>query len=100
MNGAETVHWERTILEDAHSRDVLRVVAYGSAPPVLEKRHFYLDSKAGQWKHGKVRGLNGLDLALAFDRLEEYREAILSPWAGKRRAVNGTGPGGDVEPVS
>ena len=76
--------WSRTVEEDAHSKTLLRVVRYGKGAPVLEKRHFYLDSRTGNWAAGKVKGLNGLDMALLLDRLEEYQEALLAPWRTAR----------------
>jgi hypothetical protein len=93
----EETLWERIVLEDAHSREVLRVVRYGSSPPVLEKRHFFIDGKTQLWRTGKVKGLTGLDLALVLDRLEEFQDELLEPWKARVRAKHaherqGTGP--------
>lgn len=75
----ERVMWSRVLLEDHASREELRVVSYGTSPPVLEKRHFYRDGQ-GRWHTGKLRGLSGLDLALILDRLEEFQDVLLRPW--------------------
>jgi len=75
----ESVLWARPLYEDAQSCDLLRVVSYGGGPPVLEKRHFWMDSR-GVWQPGKCRGLNGLDLAVALSCMEQYQEALMRPW--------------------
>ena len=82
----EETLWHRIVLEDAHSREVLRVVRYGTSPPVLEKRHFFIDGKTGLWRTGKVKGLTGLDLALVLDRLEEFQDQLLEPWKARVKA--------------
>ena len=71
------------LLEDAHSRDVLRVVQYGPGPPVLEKRHQYLSGDTGEWRNGKCRGFTGLDFATAVGHLEEFQDVLLKPWRSK-----------------
>lgn len=71
------------VIEDAHSKDVLRVVSYGASPPVLEKRHFFLEGRSGEWRTGKVRGLTGMDLAIILSCLEQFQEPLLAPWKGK-----------------
>lgn len=76
--------WERPVMEDANSKDVLRVVRYGQMPPVLEKRHLFLDSKTKQWRLGKVRGMTGLDFAMCVNQMEEFQDAIMAPWRARR----------------
>lgn len=88
MEHRERVIWSRTVYEEAHTREELRVVQYGNAPPVLEKRHFWLDSKTSLWRVGKCRGMTGLDLAIVLDRLEEFQAVLLEPW---RKTVGGGG---------
>ncbi len=88
------VHWERELLVDARSKDVLRVVSYKTgSPPVLEKRHLFLDGKTKQWRLGKVRGLTGLDFAMAVERMEEFEDVLLGPWRSKKRAGVDETPG-------
>jgi hypothetical protein len=76
----ETVHWELAIFEDAKSKDILRVVSYGDAPAVLEKRHFYLDGASGMWKHGKIRGMTGLDFGRAVQLMPEFWPMLSRGW--------------------
>jgi hypothetical protein len=66
-------------MEDAYSRDVLRVVTYGPGAPVLEKRHFFVD-RAGKWRPGKCRGLTGIDLAVLLSCLEQFEGPLMRPW--------------------
>lgn len=85
VENGESVLWRLVLLEDAHSRDVLRVVQYGPGPPVLEKRHQYLaGGETGQWRNGKVRGFTGLDFATAVGHLEEFQDVLLKPWRSRR----------------
>lgn len=57
------------------------MVSYGMGKhPVLEKRHFFLDGKTKKWRHGKVRGLTGLDFAMCVNAMEEFEDVLLSPW--------------------
>lgn len=79
----ERVIWERTLFDDAHSRDVLRVVSYGAGSPVLEKRHYYL-GKDNRWHSGKCRGFTGLDWAVALTVREQFETALLAPWKSGR----------------
>jgi hypothetical protein len=85
----ELVLWELVLLEDAASRDVLRVVQYDNLPPVLEKRHQYRHGGGVAWRNGKVRGLTGLDFAMAVQHMEEFEAALLSPWKSGRAGKSG-----------
>jgi len=78
-SNGENVLWRLKLTESPTTRDELRVVSYGG-PAVLEKRHFYLDSKSGEWRHGKVRGLTGLDLGTALNVLDEFWERLSEGW--------------------
>jgi len=75
--------WERQLFDDAHSRDVLRVVSYGGGAPVLEKRHYYL-GKDNRWHPGKCRGFHGLDWAVALTVREQFESMLLAPWKSGR----------------
>jgi hypothetical protein len=76
------------LFEDAKSKDVLRVVSYGKAdaPAVLEKRHFYLDGATNTWKHGKIRGLTGLDFGRAVGLMEQFWPLLKRGWESQDTA--------------
>lgn len=91
----ESVLWERQLLDDAHSRDVLRVVSYGGGAPVLEKRHYYL-GKDNRWHPGKCRGLTGLDWAICLTVREQFETMLLAPWRTGRALLEQPGGNGNV----
>ena len=88
--------WQLALLEDASSRDVLRVVQYDRLPPVLEKRHQYRHGSEA-WRNGKVRGLTGLDFATAVQHMEEFETPLLTPWKSVRAGTEGES--GDSPPA-
>jgi hypothetical protein len=92
-----SVLWERVLLADAYTRDVLWVVSYNGLPPVLEKKHFFRDQAGEHWQTGKCRGLNGLDLAIALSCLEQYGDLLMAPWKSDRSLLQR--PGGQSSPA-
>jgi len=82
-SGREETFWELTTVGDDDSKDVLRVVAFDSAIPVLEKRFLYR-GQDGAWCRGARRPLCLLDLELILQHIEPITEAFRNHM-GRRR---------------
>jgi hypothetical protein len=78
-----TVYWETPVYQDEESRDVLRVVSYGTDEPHLERRAFYRTRDSRGWVTGKARGITRMDLEVILSRVAEIAKAFRRETVGQ-----------------